>query len=84
MSHSKTNKRGNSLYLNQWNPFAKKYINMCCLCGKTGYNPVIDQEDFIKDIEREKIHEELTKAFPFPLALDEFGRCISCAALQDK
>ena len=27
MSHSKYNKRGHSLYLDSWNPNAKKYIN---------------------------------------------------------
>ena len=28
MSHSKYNKRGKSLYLDNWNPNAKKYINV--------------------------------------------------------
>ena len=37
MSHSKYNKRGHSLYLDNWNPNAKKYINECKMCGYKGY-----------------------------------------------
>ena len=44
MSHSKFTKRGHSLYLENWNPSAKKYINTCKICGHSGYSPVIEQE----------------------------------------
>ena len=43
MSHSKTTKKGYSLYIEKWNPKAKRYINTCALCGKQGYNPSIEQ-----------------------------------------
>ena len=46
MSHSKQTKRGFSLYLNNWNPSAKKYINTCCICGSQGFSPVILDQDF--------------------------------------
>lgn len=46
MSHSKHNKRGHSLYLDSWNPNAKKYINECKICGYKGYSPAIEQPDF--------------------------------------
>ena len=31
MSHSKHTKRGYSLYIENWNRSAKKYINICCI-----------------------------------------------------
>ena len=47
MSHSKLTKRGKSLYLDKWNPYAKKYINTCCLCGAVGYDTSIEKDGFI-------------------------------------
>lgn len=41
MSHSKRTKRGYSLYIGSWNGSAKKYINICMLCGRRGYSPAI-------------------------------------------
>ena len=91
MSHSKWNKRGQSLYLENWNPNAKKYINECKLCGYKGYSPAIEQPDFLSDSDKDPfvfsvnkaIYEELTKTFS-PLELDERGRCKVCAGIQEK
>ena len=91
MSHSKYNKRGKSLYLDNQNPNAKKYINECSVCGYKGYSPAIEQPDFLTDTDKDPfmfsvnkaIYEELTKTFSL-LELDEFGRCKECARIQDK
>ena len=91
MSHSKCNKRGQSLYLENWNPNAKKYINECKLCGYKGYSPAIEQPDFLSEKDKDPfvfsvnkaIYEELTKTFSV-VELDEFGRCETCAKIQDK
>ena len=91
MSHSKCNKRGKSLYLDKWNPNAKKYINECKICGCKGYNPVIEQANFLSEREKndfvfsvnKAIYSELTKNFS-ALELDELGRCKDCARIQDK
>ena len=91
MSHSKYNKRGKSLYLDNWNPNAKKYINECSVFGHKGYSPAIEQPDFLSDTDKDPftfsvnkaIYEELTKTFSV-LELDEFGRCETCARIQDK
>ena len=88
MSHSKKTKRGYSLYVDQWNPSAKNFINTCQVCGKQGYNPSIDEEGFIHpsatvtDHVHSAIHAELTTIYQ-PLALDELGRCECCAKLMD-
>lgn len=81
MSHSKHTKRGFSLYIEKWNSSAKKYINTCALCGRTGYSPVIEREDF--RAENRAVYEELSKTLS-ALELDETGRCAVCAAVQDK
>lgn len=39
MSHSKYTKRGYSLYIENWNRSAKKYINICGIWGHKGYSP---------------------------------------------
>ena len=77
MSHSKYTKRGYSLYLEKWNSSAKKYINICAICGHKGYSPVIEQEGFDK-----VIYEELSKTL-CRMQLDELGRCEDCAKVQD-
>ena len=82
MSHSKFRRKGHSLYIDNWNPSAKKYINTCCLCGREGYSPSILETDFINSLEREAIYNELTKMFNFSLKLDSFGRCEECAKIQ--
>lgn len=83
MSHSKFTKRGYSLYLENWNPSEKKYINTCKICGHKGYSPVIEQEGF-RDIPTNKVvYEELRRTLSI-LPLDELGRCECCAHLQDK
>ncbi len=81
MSHSKFQKRGRSLYLT-WNPDAKKYINVCKLCGHQGYSPAIEAEGFRDDPLGRAIHASLTGTLRC-LPLDGFGRCEMCARVQD-
>ncbi len=89
MSHSKFTKRGKSLFIESWNPATKKHINTCVLCGTQGYNPSIDDEGFIgeegkaKNFEHRAMRDELRKVMK-PLALDELGRCETCAKVMDK
>lgn len=83
MPHSKYRKKGQSLYLDNWNPYAKKYINVCVLCGRKGYSPAIEEKDFQNSLERKAIYEELTKMYKSPLTVDAFGRCTDCALRQD-
>ena len=90
MSHSKKTKRGKSLFIEKWNPSAKRFINTCALCGKQGYDPSIDEEGFVHpapdvtDHEHGAIAAELSRVYE-PLALDENGHCEVCARiLADK
>ena len=89
MSHSKTTKRGNSLYVEKWNPSAKRFIVTCAVCGACGYDPSIEDEGFIHpsenktDYEHRAIYAELTASLK-PLALDPLGRCSICARIMDK
>ena len=83
MSHSKHTKRGYSLYIEKWNSSAKKYINICKICGHSGYSPVIESEGFCDSLENEAIFAELTGTLT-KLELDELGRCSICAKIQDK
>lgn len=88
MSHSKKIKRGNSLYVERWNKSAKKFINVCAVCGKTGYSPTLDEEGFIHpspnvtDFKHRAIAVELSAVYQ-PLPLDGLGRCETCARLMD-
>lgn len=84
MSHSKFRKKGQSLYLDNWNPSAKKYINSCCLCGRKGYSPTIEEKCFLDTVEHKAIYEELTRLFDSSLSVDSWGRCNECATRQDK
>ena len=83
MSHSKHTKRGYSLYIENWNPAAKKYINTCTICGGKGYSPALEQEDFCYNLENYAIKKELIKMLS-KLELDEFGRCEFCAKIMDR
>lgn len=83
MSHSKYMKRGQSLYIDNWNPSAQKYINVCTVCGIKGYSPAIEEKDFLNSLERKAIYSELTKMFHSALTVDSFGRCRDCAKKQD-
>lgn len=83
MSHSKVTKRGRSLYVEKWNPSAKKYINTCVLCGHKGYSPVIEQDDFCNTLENTAVYMELSKTLN-KLELDSLERCEECARIQDK
>lgn len=89
MSHSKNTKRGHSLYIEKYNPSAKKFINTCVLCGACGYDPSIEDEGFIHpspectDYVHRAIFAELTSTLP-PLPLDSFGRCDVCKKIMDK
>lgn len=89
MSHSKYTKRGKSLYLDNWNPSAKRFINTCSICGAQGYSPTIDDDGFVFNqgagfahCERNAIREEL-KSVLEPLPLDFYGRCANCAKIMD-
>ena len=82
MSHSKHTKRGYSLYIEKWNGSAKKYINVCKICGHSGYSPVIESENFCDSSENKVIFKELTKTLE-KLELDELGRCQICAKNSD-
>lgn len=82
MSHSKFTKRGRSLYLDNWNPSAKKYVNVCKICGHRGYSPVIEQAEFLNDPMNRGIYSELKRTLK-PLPLDDLGRCEYCAKIQD-
>ena len=88
MSHSKKTKRGRSLYIESWNPRARRFIAVCALCGKEGYRPSILEEGFEKEggaphFEHRAIVAELMKIYS-PLPLDSLGRCEVCAASMDK
>ncbi len=83
MSHSKCTKRGSSIYIDKWNKSSKKYINTCAICGHKGYSPVIEYDNFCTTLENNAIFEELSKTLK-KLELDEYGRCIECAKMQDK
>lgn len=83
MSHSKHNKRGYSLYIENWNPSAKKYINTRAICGKKGYSLVIEKEEFCDNPENNAIYKELHKILN-EMELDMLGRCLDCAKIQDK
>ena len=84
MSHSKQRKRGKSLYLDKWNTSAQKYIHICYLCGRKGYSPAIEAEDFTNSLENEAIFRNLTSMLRGPLSLDSLGRCDDCARRQEK
>ena len=81
MSHSKYTKRGYSLYIEKWNSSAKKYINICAICGHKGYSPVIDDDDFCNSLENKMIYREFSKTL-CQMEIDEFGRCADCARIQ--
>ena len=83
MSHSKLTKRNFSLYIEKWNPSAKKYINVCRVCGQKGYSPVIEREGFHDDRRNTAIHNGLTKTLRV-MALDHLGRCEDCARVMDR
>ena len=83
MSHSKFRKNGKSLYVDNWNPSSQKYIHVCYLCGRKGYSPAIDEEDFLDSLEHKAIKNELLKMFDSSLKLDTLGRCDDCARQQD-
>jgi len=88
MSHSKKTKRGKSLFVEKWNPSAKRHINVCALCGAVGYKPSIDDDGFIhpspnvSDYEHMAIRSELKRIYT-PLSLDSLGRCEACAKAMD-
>ena len=84
MSHSKFRKNGKSLYIDNWNTAAQKYVHICYLCGRKGYSPVIEEQDFPNTLEHKAIYNELTRMFDSPLKLDSFGRCDECARRQDR
>ena len=80
MSHSKIEKRGKSLYLDTWNPSAKRFIVSCVSCGATGFSITVLKSDFGSSLEKEAIKRALERAMQ-PLPLDAQGRCETCAKL---
>ena len=80
MSHSKYTKRGYSLYIENWNCSAKKYINTCVICGHKGYSAVIECKDFCDSLKNKLIYKELTKILS-EMQLDELGRIDSYESL---
>ena len=70
MSHSKHTKRGYSLYLEKWNPAAKKYIHTCAMCGCRGYSPALEQEGLRDSVTARECFRTLPR-----LELDERGCC---------
>ena len=72
------------MYINNWNPSAKKYINTCLICGKQGYSPAIEEDDFIDGLERKVTYVELKKMFSSAVSLDSLGRCEECIKRMDK
>ena len=89
MSHSKKVKRGESLYVEHWNPSAKRFINTCRLCGARGYSPTILDEGFLYDRAgnadgvHAAIYASLTATLQ-PLALSEDGICLACARVLEE
>ena len=83
MSHSKYTKRGYSLYIEKWNPSAKKFINICAVCGHKGYSSVIEDDNFCSSLENKLIYRELSKTL-CKMEIDKLGRCKDCARIQDK
>jgi hypothetical protein len=93
MSHSKLTKRGFSLYIEKWNPSAKKYVCTCSICGRQGYNPAVLEKDFHGNSpdknypcaasEEWVIYQELTKTLA-SLELDDYGRCDICTVVHEK
>lgn len=65
------------MYLEKWNPAAKKYVNTCAICGSRGYSPAV--EGNLKDTPE---YRELKKTLP-KMELDDMGRCRECARVQD-
>ncbi len=89
MSHGKMVKRGESRYVENWNPKAKRFVNTCALCGAQGYSPAIDEEGFVCDAsgkvtdpQHRFIRESLQEIFK-PLPLDDLCRCPVCAKILD-
>ena len=90
MSHSKMTKRGRSRYVESANPDAKRFINVCTVCGAQGYRPSIDEEGFVYDDAnnlRDPVHRAIRnelKRILRPLPLDALGRCEDCVKMMDK
>ena len=43
------------------NRSAKRYINICCICGHKGYSPVIEQDDFCITRENKAVYSKLSR-----------------------
>ena len=82
MSHSKHRKKEKSIYLDSWNPGAKKYIVNCVICGTKGYKLSLLEPDFEKTPLGKPIKDEIIKIYN-PLDLDENGLCDQCAEIKN-
>jgi len=78
MSYSKKRTQGLSLYLENWNPTANKYVLACANCGAKGYSRTVESADFLATRKGRVIREELSRLFEL-LDLDESGICTVCA-----
>ena len=78
MSSSKRKTQGHSLYLENWNPTANKYVVACSMCGLKGHSPTIESDDFLAARKGRIIHDELKRLIDV-LVLDDSGHCPDCA-----
>jgi hypothetical protein len=79
MAHTKNTRRAHSYYFEQQNPGAKRYIVTCALCQHQGFSPRVLDEGFANTVEKKHILSALRATYK-PLHLNDFGRCITCAA----
>ena len=79
MSHSKHKKRGQSFWLNEKFPFARKFIVGCIACGKEGYSPKILEPDFADASASNRLAKMLLMENLNCLEVDGLGVCRECA-----
>ncbi len=77
MSHSKKRGQSKSLYLDSWNPAAKKYLVACGVCGKKGYKPTVAEFKTSESRRERMIFKELDRLFDL-LDLSKAGICREC------
>lgn len=79
MSHSKLKKRGQSFWLNEKFPFARKLIVGCVVCGKEGYSPKILEPNFAEASTNNRLAQMLLVENLNCLEVNELGVCRECA-----
>lgn len=78
MSYSKKRPQGRSLYLENWNPDARKYIVSCAGCGERGYCRTVEKSDFLATRKGRVIRDELSRLISV-LELSDSGLCQDCS-----